>query len=351
VFDEEIPVPDVNTVDINVQAAYDATNFYLKASWRTPRPGITHGISTYQGGAWVVNSVAMEPSTIPLPDGKVYAAEDRLGLMFMPASKDISAGGSFHRAGCFVTCHDDMDDMPDGAGGDKYLVSSTAGDRSYSVGTETNAEVTAGTVTGFPDMWHWRGSRAAAVQTLTDGFVMASRASDAGANPWATNTAAAGNYMYDDVWMAAYITANYPDYTGEKAVNAFPAALWDDELDNAPALILDGVNANAVPFDAVAAGFVEGDILPRIRLTSLASGSRNDVKTYSSWQDGTYTVIFQRLRDTGVNDDHVLDPDVENYSFAFSVFQSHTQHRWHHVTFPVTLGMEGGTATIKAKLN
>lgn len=359
--DEDEPVPDVNTVDLTVQAAYDATNFYLKANWRTPRPGIVHGLATYQSGQWVGNSTALEPDTIELPEGKVYAAEDRFATMFMPKSEDISVGASFHRAGCFVACHEDLDDMPEWSGGEtlKYLVSGTPALGAYGTGTESNAMVTAGTTKSFPDMWHWRGGRSAAVQTLTDGFVMDSRASDAGANPWTDISVTAGNLtsggpingaMYKAAWMEAYLTANHPNYTGPKAINAFPGALWSAELDNAPPLIIDGPNPSAEQYSA-AGVFPEGSVIPRRYLRLPAADSRNNVKAYSSWRNGTYTLILQRARTTGNNDDHVLNPDTENYTFAFAVHQGHTQHRWHHVTFPVTLGMEGSNAVIKAKAN
>ena len=352
VYDEEDPVPaDIETVDITLQAAYDADNFYLKASWDTARPGITHGIYTYRDGAWVVNSTALEPDTVVLEEGQVYAAEDRFGIMFMPAAKDVTVGASFHTAGCFVTCHADMDDMPewpvDEPDTPKYLLSSGSG--AYGSGTATDADVTAGTDDTFPDMWHFRGGRSAAIQTLTDGFVMASRANDDSPNFYATNAAADGGYMYDADWMAAYIEANFPDYAGETNVHAFPADLWDEALQNAPVLVVEGDGLNAVPFDAVTGNFQEGDILPRIRLTP-QTGSRTDVMAYSGWENGTWTVVFQRARDTGNPDDHALNP-ADGYTFAFSVFQEHTQHRWHHVTFPVTLGTEGSAAAIQAHFN
>jgi hypothetical protein len=344
-FDEDPPVPDVETVNITVQAAYDADNFYLQASWQSARPGITHGIRTYRDGAWVANSTAREPDT-ELDEGEVFAAEDRFGLMFMPASQNISVGASFHTVGCFATCHADMDDMPEWNEDEievtKYLVSGTPALGTYGTNTESNAMVSAGTTQSFPDMWHWRGGRSAAVQNLTDGFVMDSRAGDTGSNVYVDNVFAVdpNGKMYDAQWMAAYIEANFPDYEGDREVNAFPGALWAAAEDNAPPLATGGPYANAVDFDPDAANFQEGDILPR-RWQRVLEDSRSDVAAYSAWEDGVWTVIFVRARDTENNDDHVLAPDVENYTFAFSVFQDHTQHRWHHVTLPVTLGISG----------
>ncbi|OGT00284.1 MAG: hypothetical protein A3F73_14200 [Gallionellales bacterium RIFCSPLOWO2_12_FULL_59_22] len=363
--DEDEPVHDIATVDLKIAAAYDASNFYLKASWQAERPGITHGRAVYKNGAWVKDSMANEPGADPAAVGKVFAAEDRFATMFMPASKDVNTGNaglSFHTAGCFVTCHNDMDDMPEwnAAGKEtlKYLVRSKArtegasnGATKFATGTETDADVTSGATQNFPDMWHWRGGRSAIINTVTDGFVMQSRANDGGSNFYADNTLVTETgWMYDASWMEAWITANFPNYTGEKKVHALPAALWDQALQNTPTLVTAGANKNAVAYNATTAKFQEGDILPQ-RVLTPKTGSRSDVNAYASWESGTWTVIFKRARDTGNKDDHVLNFDAENYSFAFAAHQDHTQHRWHHVTYPVTMGKEGSNATIKAKLN
>ncbi len=354
--DEEELTPSKETVPITVQAAYDADNFYLKASWETVRPGITMDIWTHQNGTWVRNSSYNEPG-VTLAEGEVFSAEDRFAAMFMPASEDISTGVSFHEAGCFVTCHEDMDDMPewptDEPATSKYLLSGTSANGTYDTSSESNTDVLDGTTTSFPDMWHFRGARSAIINTITDGYVMDSRANDAGDNFYATNDLSddtSDRYMYDSEWMAAWIEANFPDYEGETNVNALPAALWDEALENAPTLVLEGPSMNAVAFDAVTANFEEGDIIPR-RILTPQDNSRTDVNAYSAWEDGTWTVIFERARDTLNNDDHALNPDAENYSFAFAAHQENTVHRWHHVTFPVTLGMEGSGADIEAKQN
>ena len=362
-FDEDDPVPEMATVDITVQAAYDATKFYLKASWEAERPGLTHGIKTYRDGAWVSNSTANEPGAADeLEEGEVFAAEDRFGVMFMPESKDVSTGISFHSAGCWVTCHADMDDMPEWNEDEeevtKYLKSSSPALGQYGVSTGDSAANDAEKAAGaFPDMRHWRGGRSAGVQSLTDGYVIGNRASDSGSHNYTDNSFAedANGWMYDAEWMADFIAENFPGYVGETEVNAFPGALWDAALQNAPHLIVAGAGANAVPFEADAA-FPEGSIIPSRFLTppsELAAngGSRNDVHAVSGWEDGRWTVIFERALDTGNGDDHEINFAADSYTFGFAAFQDHTQHRWHHVTFPVTLGMEGTWSDIRAKFN
>ncbi len=355
--DEEELTPSKETVPITVQAAYDADNFYLKASWETERPGITHDIWRYDGAAWNKVSVYNEPGNEPdEAAGERFSAEDRFAAMFMPASQDVSVGASFHEAGCFATCHEDMDDMPewpvDEPATAKYLLSGTSANGTYDTSSESNADVLAGTTASFPDMWHFRGARSAIINTVTDGYVMDSRANDDGSNFYATQdpdeVTGELEWMYDPAWMADFIAEHAPDYEGETNVSAISDDLWEALEQNAPTLVLEGPNANAVAFDAAEVN--EGDIIPR-RILTPQDNSRTDVNAYSAWEDGTWTVIFERARDTGNPDDHVLNPGAESYSFAFAAHQENTVHRWHHVTFPVTLGMEGSGADIEAKLN
>jgi hypothetical protein len=349
--DGEDPIEDrPGHIDITLQAAYDADKFYLKASWETDRPGITHDIFTYQDGAWVRNS---HERPEPLEEGEVYSREDRIGVMFAPVTTIVpaaeGASANFNTAGCWITCHGDLEDMPDEADHDlytldeeitKYLkISRVAGGGATDELTDISALQAAGQ---FPDMWHFRGARSAALQTLTDGYVLEKRASDSGAHPYATNTAGEGGWMYDADWMEA-------EY-GVRA-NGFPAELWAELGDNAPPLIR---GVNAVEFDPTAA-FTEGDIIPRRVLDAsfAADNSRNDVAAYSSWEDGTWTVIFERDLVTGNADDHALDGIANNqtYTFAFSIFADHTGGRYHYVSFPTTIGMVGADADIEARGN
>jgi hypothetical protein len=341
---DEDPIPGKRGfVDITVQAAYDAEKFYLRAAWQTKRPGVTHDIWTYQGGDWVRNSHERPEE---LGTDEVYSREDRIGVMFAPVSNVIPAAdghpNNFNNVGCWVTCHSDMHDMPDmdEAGytlGDeitKYLKISRVGGGGANDAVDDTAIAAYMNAGTFPDMWHFRGGRGAAVQTLTDGYVMSTRSSDSGAHPYATNSPAPGNYMYDIDVMGFH---------------ALPGDEWADNMDNAPPLI---VGVNAVEFDGTVE-FNEGDILPRRRLTVPGEprDSRNDVTAYSSWKDGVWTVIMVRDRDTGHAQDHVLNPASVNYTFAFSIFEDHSGGRWHHVTFPVNLGTTGSGAIIQAAAN
>jgi hypothetical protein len=240
------------------------------------------------------------------------------------------------------------------------MPSSTVAPSKYLLGTRVDGQwggavVDSATLTAlraagqFPDMWHFRGGRAAAVQSMTDSYVLSTRAGDAGSDVWVDQAPDADGRL---AWMY------------DKAVTGFSAVSRDqfyDDLENTlPALIIAGPGKNAVPFDP-AVSFQQGAILPRRVLVPVEAfadvvppktvGSRTDVKTYSHWKDGVWTVIFERDRRTAQVDDHDLNPDLSMYSFAFSVHDDHAAGRWHFVSFPLTLGGTGSGAAIQARFN
>jgi hypothetical protein len=169
-------------------------------------------------------------------------------------------------------------------------------------------------------------------QTLTDGYMMSTRGSDSGAHPYTTNSPAPGNHMCDFKVMGFH---------------ALPGDEWAENLEHAPPLI---VGVNAVPFDENVI-FNEGDTLPRRRLSIPAADKRNNVRAFNSREDGVWTVIMVRDRDTGHARDHVLDPDVGRYTFAFSLFERFAGGRWHPVTLSVTFGTVGADVDLQATYN
>lgn len=352
------PVADkVGSRDIAIQAAYTASKFYLKASWQTqyPRPGASHDLLTYVidaagQGTWLVTGLEKQ---VPLAnDYDVYSAEDRVSMMFLPGSvttrDDLIGAPDFHSVGCWASCHNDQSGM---AAADFVPTPASK----YLLNTRVDGQVGGATLPAldldalklalkFPDMWHFRGGRAAAVQSSTDAFVLDARRGDSGTDVFSTNNLDANG---NPLWMYDKAVTGFSVVTREQ----FAADLGN----TLPALVVDGPGKNAVPFDP--AGTVPGGaILPRRVLKPVESlvdngGSRTNVKTYSKWEAGTWTVIFERDRETTNPDDHALNPDQQNYSFAFAIHDDNVAGRWHFVSFPVTLGAETSNATIKAKFN
>ena len=363
------PIPGkVGYRDLDVQAAYTDIQFFLKVSWQTQqgRPGATHGLWTYKEGDGSWAAVDKYKPTELLADGyDAYSFEDHLTLMFLPKSVNVPAEpnaavtslANFHTVGCWIGCHTDTTAMPEYAGGatlNMYLLSTRVGD--WGSDPVDQATIDALKLAGeFPDLWHYRAARTGPVQSTTDAYLLQTRGPDAldfgttGTNPFVQNEDPIGSgnikWMYDDAVMG---------------FNAWPRSEWNAEDQNAPPLIIGGPNANAEPFDP-GVDFEDGALIPKWALQpvepGVTGGSRADVKTYTTYAvdpdtgEGTWTVVFERARVTGNADDHDLNPDSEDYTFAFAVYDDHSNVRWHHVTFPVSLGTEGSGADIEAHYN
>ncbi|HNG66548.1 MAG TPA: ethylbenzene dehydrogenase-related protein, partial [Thauera aminoaromatica] len=105
---------------------------------------------------------------------------------------------------------------------------------------------------------------------------------------------------------------------------------------------------NAVAYDPDA-GWKKGDVLPgRLLSRADASGSAADnADVRGEWADGQWTVLWTRKLDTGhADDDKALKPGgVVNVGLA--VHDDNVTTRFHHVSFPLTLGI-GTKATISS---
>jgi hypothetical protein len=335
--------------NIEVQAAYDAENFYMKVSWQSDRPGITHETYRFNGTNWVPNS---RNKASQLGPNEHYSYEDRLGVLIsdrnLRADPALPASVGFETAGCWITCHANMRHMSDMAnpaasqafiGEDdvrKYLLISRDG-----AGPKTAAELAEMRANGdFLDLWQFRAARGAPVYTPSDDYVLHYRLHDIG------GVHAFFDQMPGDMrWM----------YDGNMlGFNAIPMDEYEQRIAATP-LISEGPYKNAVPYDP-AAKFEEGDILPR-RVLRTASGNRGDVTVYSHWENDTWTVIFKRAlvtaNSSGPNaTDKALDlAGGKTYTLGFGVFDDFTTSRRHYVTFPLTLGSEATGAAIRARAN
>jgi hypothetical protein len=178
----------------------------------------------------------------------------------------------------------------------------------------------------------WRVNRSAAVNMSDDGYVLESRLFDEGKNPFSWNV---------DRKTMTPLNMFDAAKVGAKALRA-------EDIGNPakPGAIVKG--ANAVPFDPNA-DWKEGDILPG-RLVSRAdakgSAADNDA-TFGTWKDGTYTLVWRRKLDTGHPADDKVMKVGGKYTVGFAVHDDNVTTRFHHVSFPQTLGI-GVDADIKA---
>jgi hypothetical protein len=348
-IDPEPIAGKVGYKDVQVRAAYDAANIYLRVQWESERPGITHETYRFDGSNWVPNS-RNKPAT--LGPNQHYSYEDRFAVIFaernVRADPALPATIGYQTVGCWMTCHDNMRHMPrhpDVAGAQafigqndvrKYLLTTRDGDRPKSAAAiaemRANGE--------FLDLWQFRAARGAPVQIASDDYVLEYRNSDIG------GTSAFFDQMPNDMrWMYDRNAVGF---------HAIPMSEYEQRIRETP-LITNGPHKNAVPYDP-AVGFAVGDILPR-RLLRNAAGNRGDVTVYSGWKDGIWTVIFKRAlvtaNTTGVD---ATDKSLELaggtvYTLGFGVFDDFTTSRRHFVTLPFTLGGETTNATVRARAN
>jgi hypothetical protein len=343
---EPSPIPGKKgTVDLQIQAAHDAEYLYLRAQWKTQmsREGRMHDYVRFDGQKWKWyghdrNNKDVRAGTEP----PLY--EDRFSIML-----DDGKVARFAEQGCFVTCHNGMRDAPGQATAEavkrnpllgdaglktdevkKYLPSTRHGpgwDQTRSA--EDVAKLKA--EGGFLDLMQWRAARSAPVGMADDGYVLENRNFDAGKNPFSGNIDSktmTPRFMFD------------PAKVGVKALQARDIG----DASKPAALVRE---ANAVPYDPNA-GWKEGDILPgRLLSRADAKGSAADNDAvFGSWKDGTYTVVWRRKLATGNPDDKQMKVGGR-YTIGIAVHDDNVTTRFHHVSFPLSLGI-GVDADVRA---
>lgn len=341
------PVPGKpGTIDLAVQAAYDAKNAYFRFQWKTqnPGPGDIYPLYRFDGKEWkVYGKPALDKDVREGKQPAIY--EDRLNLMI-----DDGKVPNFAGQGCWLTCHDGMRDMKNEASTAQVqavpLLAKRSDVRKYLGVTRTDGKSWDKTKTAdeiaklkadgmFADLIQWRAHRSNPVGMADDGYVLEYRLFDAGKNPFASNLSKETKqpiYMFD------------AKKTGVKA-------LTKDDLGKPgkPKFLVKG--DTAVPFDPKA-GWKEGDMVPRYytsRADSTGSAADN-ANAKGEWKDGKWTVVWVRPLNLSNPDDKAFKAGG-TYTVGYAVHDGNITTRGHHVSFPITLGF-GTKADIQAvKLN
>lgn len=342
---EPMPVAGKNGfVELKVQAAYDATNAYLRFQWKTrnPYPGNEHQYLRYDGKEWKVYGHPKLDK--PVQEGKepgIY--EDRMSVMI-----DDGKVKGFAEQGCWLTCHDGQRDMShvatkDDAAANALLKAIKKGDlRKYLPDTRTNpsdwktgkpveeiAKLKA--AGGFVDLIQWRAHRSNPVGMVDDGYVLEYRNSDEGTNMFGSNADKA-THAPKFMWDAKKV--------GYKSITA-------DQLRKGDHYLIREVNA--VPFDANA-GWKEGDMVPDYLVSRAdAKGSAADNNGTGTWKDGMWTVVMVRPLGLTNADDKALKAGGV-YNVGFAVHDDNITTRGHHVSWVKTLGL-GAAAGTKVDIN
>lgn len=345
---EPTPIAGKNgVIDLTVQAAHDAEYLYLRFQWKTNlnREGRMHDYMRFDGKQWKWYGHDRNDRTVRSGE-QPPLYEDRFSIML-----DDGKVPRFAEQGCWITCHNGMRDTRNAAVGDPVRQHPVFKDRKYDpdirkylASTRTDAAASWDKVKsleeiaaikaagGFLDLMQWRAHRSAPVGMADDGYVLEYRLFDAGKNPFAWNVNRATMtplYMFD----AAKV--------GAKALRA-------EDIGNPakPAAVIR--ETNAAPYDPNA-GWKEGDILPgRLLSRADAQGSAADNNAvYGIWKDGAYTLVWRRKLDSGHPADDKILKVGGKYTMAFAIHDDNVTTRFHHVSFPLTLGI-GVDADIRA---
>ena len=334
-------------MDLGVQAAFDADTLYLRFRWKTNmnRPGYVHGYLRFDGEKWTAYGGPRSDKEVREAKQPPYY-EDRLAIMLDDGKVPL-----FDKQGCWLTCHNGMADMPGEATRDqiakhplfgdagtkagdirKYLGLTRADPRTWDK-TKSAEEIAKLKADGaFLDLIQWRSYRSSPVGMADDGYVLEYRLFDEGSNPFSSNVDRATGrprFMFDSakVGTKALTVKDVGDFSK-------PYALIKED--------------NVVPFDPNA-GWKKDDVLPGIVLGRAdAKGSAADNgNVKGEWKDGFWTVTLARKLDTGhPKDDKVLKVGGV-YTVGLAVHDDSATGRFHHVGFPLTLGI-GAKAAIEA---
>jgi len=338
---EPTPISGKNgVIDLAVQAAHDAEYVYFRFQWKTnmSREGRMHDYVRFDGKQW--KWYGHDRNDKGVRSGEQPALyEDRFSIML-----DDGKIPRFAQQGCWLTCHDGMRDTRNQVVGDRVKKHPLIGDaglkesdiRKYLASTRTDPaaswdktrskeEIAKLKSEGvFLDLMQWRAARSAPVGMADDGYVLEYRKFDSGKNPFSWNMdrkTMTPLYMFD----AAKV--------GFKALRA-------EDIGNAnkPAAVVK--EENAVPFNPKAA-WKAGDILPgRLLSRTDAKGSAADNDAaYGTWKDGTYTLVWRRKLNTGHPDDDKIMKVGGKYTVSFAIHDDNVTTRFHHVSFPLTLGI------------
>lgn len=335
------------TKKLTIQAAYDKERIYLKASWPTSlkEAGAFHDYKALKDGKWVTYGSNRTNTDVKAGKAKV-SYEDRFNVLL----GDGKGVPEFNNLGCWVTCHNSMRDMPNAPaqaqveahpalGKDglkrtdirKYLPATRSatdeagGWDKVKPKTELDALMGKG---AFLDLWQARAYRSLPVGKADDSHVFQYRNFDSGRNP------------FDSNWDGA---KKQPKFMFDPAKNGGRVALTEAQFRDPKAPKL--ADNNSVPFDP--AKVKDGDVLPGFILNTRTEGSADDLDAKGAWADGMWTMYVWRKLDTGNKDDVALVAG-QTYPIGLAVHDDNVTTRFHHVSFPLTLGVGTDKGDIKA---
>lgn len=326
-----IDIPAERLVPLQVKAAFDGKQIYLRYRWPTPKRNIEYDMLRYEGGKWVRDGQAKSQGDY----------EDRISTMI-----DDGSVPEFDKYGAYVMANMRMWSAPDDSSVEdevmahpylgvkkgqrevgKFLPSTRQRPADWASVVPEPELARLRSAGYFVDLWQWHVNRTNPFGKADDGVVAEARYSDAGKGVlFSTNwdsKAEQPKLMFD------------PKKTGRKAL------AWSDiasgKLAAGDVYLRDD---EVVPFDA-SQPWKDGDTIPR-RVMRAGEGSASDVNVVgaSTWKDGFREVVLTRALNTGHPEDDKLLVDKGVYTVAFAIHRTTEGSRYHYVSLPVTLGLD-----------
>lgn len=318
--------PDRLLLPLQVQAAHDRERILIRLRWPSPEAHRYHDVLRFDGEHWEVLGAGDAPGlgeervSMMLDDGGVpgfarYGGYLLIGAgtRFMPGAAEEADVEAHPVLGQELGLSDIRKHLPDSRLGRWDEVPST---------TALEAQRAAGY---FLDLWHWRGDRGGPVNVVDDLHVAEHRHPDQGRSSYSTNwddERGQPQYMFD------------PERAGQRALHA---GQFDTD-GMAPADTRFLTPDNRMDFDS-GHDWQAGDTLPR-RFLRAGDGSRADIDGHEDWEDGWREVVFSRALDTGNPlEDKAMQPGGR-YTVAFAVHSGGATGRHHHVSLPLSLGLD-----------
>lgn len=336
---ETAPIQGKNPwTDVQVQAAYDATNLYLRLEWATqnPEPGIYAGAWRFDGKEWVMSGG-------PAPYKTPAISEDRISVMFgnadLPAADGSTA--SFGSAGCFITCHNPMNTMSSAptvaqVQADPYFGAAGLGAsdvRKYILLSRTEPRDPAGA-------WSKVKPKSDLDQLKAAGKfldLLSVRMHRSAIQGWADDSSIL-EFRHDDEGKAMFREAAAPDrILDQTRFDTTAFKLEDFNKDGVPFFARDEDKETWKAWDAAIRSWQEGQALPAVVLQD-PDGSRADVQATATFANGRWTVEIKRPLNTGHKDDLPLTAG-KTYTVGIAVHDANVAGRQHFVSFPISLGL------------
>ncbi|MBM3152946.1 MAG: ethylbenzene dehydrogenase [Chloroflexi bacterium] len=268
------------TTDVHIKTIYTADSIYFLVSYADSTESWFRSPWQMQAdGTWMKIN---DPNDLGGDNNLVY--EDKMAFIW-PINNSIA---NFESVGCFIACHAGEEGKPYG---NKY--------------TASEGEL--------GDIWHWKSIRN--LNQIDDQYLDWTRYNAETAKEAGRKSDPKESGGYSDNYGTKPDPADATKTVADKTIPGFSSPSTDLAT-GAPGYILA---SEKVPFDAAA--FNPGDYIPGIVKSEMV-GDRGNISAGWKYADGTWTLEFGRLLDTGSEFDVQFTDLSAMYYFSVAVFDN-----------------------------